>query len=244
MTTRIGPTSLLLALAALGSVSCGPTGGAASPAKPAALPGAPASVAVAAHVPAALPAPTEPTEPAVEPPVEASAPVAPASLRFTITKGTRVLVFGDSMVTSGLGVYLQERVAARGGKLFLVSKGSSTTATWSEGRELERLLSLTHPDIVLVVLASNELFVPNPRARDYAVRSIVQRIGSRPCLWVGPAPWLPEKGIIGVVRDASAPCRFFDSTSLTLERQADRIDPTLQGGKAWADAVWQDAFAD
>jgi len=243
VTTLIGPTSL--ALAALAAVSCGPTGGAALPAKAAAAPDAPASAAVPAHVPAPLPAPTAPAEAAVEPPVEAPAAVAPASPpRFTITRGTRVLVFGDSMVTSGLGVYLQERVVARGGKLVLVSKGSSTTATWSEGRELDKLLALTHPDIVLVVLASNELFVPNPRARDYAVRSIVQRIGSRPCLWIGPAPWLPEKGIIGVVRDASAPCRFYDSTSLTLERQADRIHPTLQGGKAWAEAVWQDAFAD
>jgi hypothetical protein len=148
------------------------------------------------------------------------------------------------MVTSGLGVYLQERVVARGGKFFSISKGSSTTATWSDSRELERLLALTRPDIVLVVLASNELFVPNPDARRYAIRSIVQRIGARPCLWIGPSPWLPEKGILGVVKSASSPCRYYDSTPLTLERQADHIHPTMLGGKAWAEAVWQDAFAD
>ena len=148
------------------------------------------------------------------------------------------------MVTSGLGVYLQERVVARGGKWFSISKGSSTTATWSDGGELSELITRLRPDIVLVVLASNELFVPNPEARRYAVRAIVSRIGSRPCLWIGPAPWLPEKGILGVVRSASSPCRFYDSSSLTLERQADRIHPTLLGGKAWADAVWQDAFAE
>ena len=153
-------------------------------------------------------------------------------------------MFGDSMVTSGLGVYLEERIVARGGKLFLISKGSSTSATWGDGRELQELLTRLRPDVVLVVLASNELFVPNPEARRYAVRAIVDRIGKRPCLWIGPAPWLPEKGIIGVVRSASPPCRFFDSTSLTLERQPDHIHPTLLGGKVWADAVWQDAFAD
>jgi lysophospholipase L1-like esterase len=164
--------------------------------------------------------------------------------RLAITKGTRVLIFGDSMVTSGLGVYLQEHVVAHGGKFFSVSKGSSTTATWSDSHELDKLLALTHPDIVLVVLASIELFVPNPRAREYAVRSIVQRIGARQCLWIGPSPWLPEKGILGVVKSASSPCRYFDSTPLTLERQADHIHPTMQGGKAWAEAVWQAAFAD
>ena len=169
---------------------------------------------------------------------------APAPTRITITKGTRVLMFGDSMVTSGLGVYLKERIVARGGKFFSISKGSSTTATWTEGRELQDLVTRLHPDVVLVVLASNELFVPNPQARRHAVRAIVERVGARPCLWIGPAPWLPEKGIIGVVREAAAPCRFYDSAALTLERQADRIHPTLVGGKAWADAVWTDAFED
>lgn len=196
----------------------------------AAPPSPPPAVAVAAIEPEAKPEPER-----VEP---------PAKPRFTITKGTRVLIFGDSMVTSGLGVYLGERIAARGGKLISISKGSSTTASWSEGRELQELIARARPDVVLVVLASNELFVPNPRARRYAIRSIVERIGARPCLWIGPSPWLPEKGIIGVVREASSPCRFYDSTPLTLERQADHIHPTLQGGKDWADAVWQDAFED
>jgi hypothetical protein len=95
-----------------------------------------------------------------------------------------------------------------------------------------------------VVLASNELFVPNPHARIGDVRTIVKRIGSRPCLWIGPAPWRHEKGIIGVVRESSGPCRFFDSSALTLERGPDHIHPTMFGGKTWANAVWQDTFAE
>jgi len=204
------------------------------------------------HAPAALPAP----EPAPEPLLAAApataaaaasepggepAPAAPPPI--PIHKGTRVLMFGDSMVTSGLGVTLEERVVAQGGKFFHISKPSSTSLTWAEGRALQDLVLRTRPDVVIVVLASNELFVPNPHARAVDVRTIVQRIGTRPCLWIGPAPWRPEKGIIGVVRESSTPCRFFDSSSLALERGPDGIHPTLHGGKTWANAVWQDAFA-
>ena len=75
-------------------------------------------------------------------------------------------------------------------------------------------------------------------------RAIVARVGARPCVWIGPPPWLPEKGILGVVKDNAAPCRFFESSPLTLERQPDGIHPTARGGKAWADAVWQATFLD
>jgi hypothetical protein len=192
------------------------------------------------------PAPPQPTpEPATEPvPETAPTPEPVARNPIAIRKGTRVLMFGDSMVTSGLGVYLEERVVAQGGKFFHISKPSSTTLTWTEGRALQDLVLRTRPDVVIVVLASNELFVPNPHARIQDVRTIVQRIGARPCLWIGPAPWRPEKGIIGVVRESSGPCRFFDSSTLTLERGPDHIHPTLFGGKTWANAVWQDAFAE
>ena len=125
-----------------------------------------------------------------------------------------------------------------------VSKGSSTTQSWNEGSELQELIARAKPDVVIVALAANELFIPNPRARINDIRSIVKRIGARPCVWIGPPPWRPERGILGVVRENSAPCRFFESTSLVLERQRDGIHPTLQGGKAWADAVWNATFAD
>lgn len=223
--------SLLLA-----AVACAP------PHRPPAPP--PASEAEHAPAPVAATAPElEPVATAPEPAAEAPAPAPLALPPIAIHKGTRVLMFGDSMVTSGLGVTLEERVVAQGGKFFHISKPSSTSLTWAEGRALQDLVLRTRPDVVIVVLASNELFVPNPHARAPDVRTIVQRIGARPCLWIGPAPWRPEKGIIGVVRETSKPCRFFDSSSLTLERGPDGIHPTLHGGKTWANAVWQDAFA-
>jgi hypothetical protein len=179
------------------------------------------------------------------------APAAPAPLAGTpaeappivIRKGTRVLMFGDSMVTSGLGVYLEERVRAVGGTWSHISKPSSTTVSWADGRDLQELVARARPDVVIIALVSNELFVPNPRARIYAIREIIKRVGARPCLWVGPPSWRPDKGIVAVVRETASPCRFFDSAQLPLERQSDGIHPTLHGGRAWGEAVWQDAFA-
>ena len=148
------------------------------------------------------------------------------------------------MVTSGLGVFLQERVEALGGTWFHISKPSSTSLTWSAdgAKKVDELIVRARPDIVIVVLASNELFVPNPGARAGDIRTIVKHLGARPCLWIGPSPWRPEKGMLGVVRDNSAPCRFFDSSDLSIDRGPDGVHPSLAGGRMWADAVWQGAF--
>jgi hypothetical protein len=173
------------------------------------------------------------------PPAEAP----PREPPIVIQKGTRVLMFGDSMVTSGLGVYLEERVRALGGTWSHISKPSSTTVSWADGHDLQELVTRARPDVVIIALVSNELFVPNPRARIYAIREIIKRVGARPCLWVGPPSWRPDKGIVAVVRETSSPCRFFDSAQLPLERQSDGIHPTLHGGRVWGEAVWQDAFA-
>ena len=209
---------------------------------------------VAAHAIEVATASVE-VEPDVEPPVPLEAAAAPdakdaeaapiaKAAPIPVVKGTRVLIFGDSMVTSGLGTSLDARVVARGGKFFSVSKGSSTSKTWNESHELQDLLVLTHPDVVIVVLGSNELFVPNPRARIHDIQGIVRRVGARRCVWIGPSPWRPEKGIVGVLRESSSPCRFFDSTPVDIVRGKDGIHPTIQGGRAWADAVWEASFAE
>jgi hypothetical protein len=184
----------------------------------------------------AAPSPLAEAPPAAAPPAAAAPPI-------VIQKGTRVLMFGDSMVTSGLGVYLEERVRALGGTWSHISKPSSTTVSWADGRDLQELVARARPDVVVIALVSNELFVPNPRARIYAIREIIKRVGARPCLWIGPPSWRPDKGIVAVVRETASPCRFFDSAQLPLERQSDGIHPTLHGGRAWGEAVWQDVFA-
>ncbi len=115
---------------------------------------------------------------------------------------------------------------------------SSTTSSWSKGDRLDNLLAVHRPDVVIVALGANEVFLPAPEAVAPRVRSIVQKFAARPCVWVSPPLWKGETGIVAVERANSAPCGFYDSGAVKVERAKDGIHPTPKGGNDWADAVF------
>lgn len=208
---------------------------ASSPAAPSASAG-PAKPVVAASASAA-PAPS------VVPVVAAVAPEKPVE-KLAITKGTRVLVFGDSMVDAGFAQRLAKHVEARGGVLAHDSWTSSTATSWNKGARLENLVAQHKPDVVLVVLGANEVFLPSPEVIAPRIRSIVSRLEGRPCVWVGPPLWKGETGIVAVQKANAAPCGYFDSGLVKVERAKDGIHPTPKGGADWADAVWSTVVKD
>jgi hypothetical protein len=58
---------------------------------------------------------------------------------------------------------------------------------------------------------------------------------------VSPPSWRKDTGISDVIRQNSAPCRYFDSDKLVTQpipRQSDHIHPTDEGGAVWAAAFW------
>ena len=117
---------------------------------------------------------------------------------------------------------------------------SSFTTTWS-GR-LGPIVNATQPDLVIITLGANEVANTDPPAHAPAVRNIVKQLAGRPCVWVSPPLWAKETGIIDVLREHSAPCRFFDSDALVkqpIPRRGDKIHPTPEGGAIWADAFWE-----
>ena len=194
-------------------------------------PAAPASVAPSAQGGTPSPAPAAPSSSGTAPPA-----------RLAIGKGTRVLVFGDSMVASGFGQHLQKKVSDLGGTLVYDAWGSSSTTAWSKGARLDNLLVKHKPDVVIVALGANEVFLPTPEALAPRIRSIVEKFAPRPCLWVSPPLWKGETGIVGVEQRNSAPCAFHDTGSTGIERGTDGIHPTLRGGAAWAEKVWASAI--
>lgn len=233
----------------LGLVTFAPACG---PAAPAAVP--PATRVVSASSPQALPtaealapspANTEPpTSPEPAPTAQAPLGAAPQGPEEgaapAIPAGTAVLHFGDSFVLAGFAQALRPRMKTLGVRYAVKSEQSSYTVTWAQ--RVEQIVADTQPDLVIITLGANEVANINPVAHAPAVRRIVQIIGERSCVWVSPPMWRRDTGILDVIRQNSAPCRFFDSDKLVTDpipRRNDKIHPDEKGGEVWAEAFWR-----
>lgn len=165
----------------------------------------------------------------------AAEPPAPASLKDKV-----VLHVGDSMVGGNWGLTraLEQRFSAEGAKFFRDYKVSESILSYDKSPKLKELLAKHKPDIVILTLGTNDVFVPYPASMAGNVQNIVKRIGNRECYWMGPPTWKPDTGIVQVIKDNAAPCKFFDGTHLKLERGHDGIHPTDKGGQEWATNFW------
>lgn len=222
----------IVVLLAAASAACSPA--VTPPALPAVAP-AP-GVAVAPSVPSvATVAPAE----AASAPAASVAPAEAGPAPPAIPKGTAVLHVGDSFALAGFAQALRPHMKSLGVRYEVRSEQSSFTTTWSA--KMDRLVADTQPDLVIITLGANEVQNVDPAAHAPAVRRIVASIGDRPCVWISAPSWRKDTGINDVIRENSAPCRFFDSDKLVtqpIERQADHIHPSEAGGAVWAEAFW------
>jgi lysophospholipase L1-like esterase len=187
--------------------------------------------------PAALvePAPKEATiASALVPPAAAPSPVPaePASLR-----GKKVLHVGDSMVGGNWGLTraLEAKLEPEGAKVVRHTKVSETLASMDKDPTLKDLLRTHEPDIVIITLGTNDTDVPHPEVYAKHVANIAKRVAPRECWWMGPPKDAP---VNKVIKENSAPCKFFDSSTLVLDRTKDGIHPSDKGGGQWASAFW------
>ncbi len=215
-------------------VACASSPPAPAPAAPGALESAPPTPASSAPPVAPAPvasasaSPVAPTETIVKAPAPPPIPV-----------GTAVLHIGDSFAVAGFAQALRPRMNALGVRYEVRAETSSFTTTWAGKMDL--LVANTQPDLVIVNLGANEFSNTDPPAHAPAVRRIVKSIGNRPCVWVSPPSWRKDTGITQVIRQNSAPCRFFDSDALVktpIPRQSDKIHPSEAGGAIWAEVFW------
>ena len=216
---------------------------------------APADASLDAKVPAAVVVPeTAPSSIAAQPdsnstnegekasdPTTAKDPIAslsPEPAPDELPKDTLVLHVGDSFAGS-LGVPLGKRFKAAGLRTVLEFETSSYIPTWASGEELEKYVGRYMPDLVLVTLGANEFEIPNPEQRANAVRRLVKRLNGVPCVWISPPNWKQDSGVLAVVRENCAPCRYLDSETIVkdLPRRKDGIHPSDDAREVWADAV-------
>lgn len=163
----------------------------------------------------------------------------PEALPLPSLEGTMILHIGDSFALAGFAQALKVRFKALGARYEVRAETSSFTTSWAG--KMEKLVADTQPDLVIINLGANEVENTDPSTHAPHVRRIVRAIGGRPCVWVSPPLWRKDTGITEVMRESSAPCRFFDSDARVTQpipRQSDHIHPTMRGGEIWADAFW------
>ncbi|HEX3850951.1 MAG TPA: SGNH/GDSL hydrolase family protein [Polyangiaceae bacterium] len=199
----------------------------------------PATAASASPAPApTLPSDSMSKPPAGSPPPAPSAtpePVAPLAL----PKGTLVLQIGDSFAAA-LGVELGKLLKAQGVRSALEYKTASYIPNWSYDGDVPKFVSTYHPDLVLITLGANEIEIPKPEMRAGPIKHLVGELGGRPCVWVAPPLWKPDTGLLKVIKDNIAPCRYLDSNALVhdLPRGHDKIHPSPEGREIWAKIVF------
>jgi lysophospholipase L1-like esterase len=227
----------LLSLGALALAAC-----AAQPPAPAASASARPTLVAAASASASSAAPTLPADSAtIAPPGStANAPTAaPPATAQALPKGTLVLQIGDSFAAA-LGVELGKLLKAQGVRSALEYKTASYIPNWSYDGDVPKLVSLYHPDLVLITLGANEIEIPKPEMRAGPIKHLIGELGGRPCVWVAPPLWKPDTGLLKVIKDNIAPCRYLDSNALVhdLPRGRDKIHPSSEGRQIWAKIVF------
>lgn len=209
--------------------------------KPAASAAAAASASPAVSVASAA-APTASAEPtATDAGATAAVEDAGAPKEARSLQGKTVLHCGDSMVggPAALSKALEGKFKAEGARFVRDWQVSASIVTYDHESRLRDLLARHKPDVVVLTLGANDVFVPFPQSMAKNVEGIVKRIAPRECYWIGPPTWKPDTGIVAVIREHVAPCKFFDSSNMKLQRAGDGIHPTDKGGADWGDKFWE-----
>jgi lysophospholipase L1-like esterase len=168
-------------------------------------------------------------------------PIAPATTPNaaspTSLKGKKVLHVGDSMVGGNWGLTraLEAKLEPEGATVVRHTKVSETLASMDKDATLKDLLHKHEPDIVIITLGTNDTDVPHPEVYAKHVANIAKRVAPRECWWMGPPKDSP---VNKVIKENSAPCTFFDSSTLKLDRTKDGIHPSDKGGGQWANEFW------
>jgi len=168
-----------------------------------------------------------------------SVPLAVRDTVVTDTTSQRILLFGDSMV-EGLSKRMRNYAAENGHELLNVIWYSSSTKIWSERDTLEYYIRQFEPTYLMLCLGGNELFVRDLDKRDAYIKTIIEKIGDRPYLWIGPPNWKNDTGINELIRKNAGKERYFPSKRLTFQRGDDGAHPTMASAAQWMDsvAVW------
>jgi lysophospholipase L1-like esterase len=143
------------------------------------------------------------------------------------------------MVGGGLARALRPKFEATGAKYFRDVWESGSLRDFARSERIPKLIIEHRPDLVLLSLGANDVYEPKPEVMAPFIAAIAKMTAGVDCIWIGPPIWKDKLlPIVPVLRDNSAPCRFFDSSGIEMHRKADGIHPDEKGGETYADAFW------
>jgi hypothetical protein len=148
----------------------------------------------------------------------------------------RILLIGDSM-TEGIMRAMTDYCDANNHKLMSIVWVSSSISGWCKSKRLQSYASKFKPTYVMIVLGSNELFVPNSPVREKYIRELITQAEPAKVVWIGPPNWKPDKGIYDQLIEVLGEKRVFVSKKLAFERQKDGIHPTFKSSRYWTEAI-------
>ncbi len=148
----------------------------------------------------------------------------------------RILFIGDSML-EGLSLRLNDYAAQDRNYLMTVIWYASGTRHWGSTDSLAMLIEQYRPTYIFISLGGNELSARNVSSFKPYIQHIVNTCGDIPFIWIGPPNWHRDTGINKAILNIVGEKRFFDSSGLQLDRQADHIHPTYQAAALWMDSI-------
>ncbi|MDE6716042.1 MAG: SGNH/GDSL hydrolase family protein [Muribaculaceae bacterium] len=155
----------------------------------------------------------------------------------TDTASKSILFIGDSML-EGLYPRLAAYAKQNGHKLNTVIWYSSTSQVWGECDTLSHFIKQFSPDYIFVCLGANELFIKDiKKKRAKYVDHILNEIGDRHFLWIGPPNWKEDTGINDLLESKLPKGSFFLSNGMKFDRAKDGAHPTRSSAALWMDSV-------
>jgi lysophospholipase L1-like esterase len=151
----------------------------------------------------------------------------------------KVLHTGDSMVGGGLARALRPKFEAEGAKYIRDVWESGSLRDFARSDRIPNLLKTHHPDLVVLTLGANDVYEKDPEVVAPFIEKIAKMTTGTDCLWIGPPFWKKEhERMVDTFKKHVAPCEFFDSSGIEMQRKKDGIHPDEKGGEQWADAIW------
>lgn len=150
-----------------------------------------------------------------------------------------VLLIGDSML-DGIGSRLVDYTSANGYELHTFIWYGSNSKHWATTHDLEYLIDRYRPTFIVMSLGTNDLGYSDYSRREGWIRTIVEKFGSIPFVWIGPLPLsrrgMTNRHIVSVMRECIGADRFYDSSDTRCAR-VDGVHPTYAGAAKWVDSI-------